>query len=203
MTNGRLALLPWDYPTHYPTSADGGGAGERSVAEAVRCSMSIPFFYKPHKLDYQGGPNLDQARTALMIDGGMLSNFPVQVFDRTDQKRPRWPTFGIKLSSKPGDAVAPKPIHGPVEFAKSLITTMMGFTDRAHIEEPTILARTIFVDTFGVSATDFDRVSTNPDLRTKLFQSGQAAAKAFLDGDRTPQHPPWTFDSYTHDTVPT
>src|SRR5881227_1647522 len=36
VTNGRLALLPWDFPTHYPTAAPGGGAGGRSVAEAVR-----------------------------------------------------------------------------------------------------------------------------------------------------------------------
>ena len=36
-----------------------------------------------------------------MVDGGMLSNFPIEVFDRTDGKPPRWPTFGIKLSAKP------------------------------------------------------------------------------------------------------
>jgi NTE family protein len=201
VTNGRLALLPWDFATEYPTSAPGGGASERSVSEAVRCSMSIPFFYEPHQLDYQGGPDLDQQRTALMVDGGMLSNFPVQVFDRTDAKPPRWPTFGIKLSSRPSDVVPPKPIDGPFEFAKSLITTMMGFSDRAHIEDPTVLARTIFVDTLGVSATEFDRVSKDAGLRKALFASGQSAATAFLDGDGTPQHPPWTFERYITDTA--
>ncbi len=201
VTNGRLALLPWDFQTHYPTSAPGGGAGGRSVAEAVRCSMSIPFFYEPHQLDYQGGPKLDDKRTALMVDGGMLSNFPVQVFDRTDDKAPRWPTFGIKLSSRPSDVVPPKGVDGPVDFAKSLITTMMGFSDRAHIEDPTVVARTIFVDTFGVSATDFDRVSDDAGLRNKLFESGAAAATAFLDGDGTPEYPPWTFARYITDTT--
>ena len=38
---------------------------------------------------------------SFMVDGGMLSNFPIEVFDRTDGKAPRWPTFGIKLSAKP------------------------------------------------------------------------------------------------------
>lgn len=196
ISNGRLALLPWDYPDHYPTSAADRGINERSVAEAVRSSMSIPFFYEPRKLTYRGGPDRDQARTAVMVDGGMLSNFPVQVFDRTDAHAPRWPTFGIKLSSRPGDVIAPKAIRGPIEFTKSLLTTMMGFTDRAHIDDPTVVSRTIFVDTFGISATAFDRVSADVELRNKLFHSGQVATKQFLDGDGTPQHPPWSFDQY-------
>ncbi len=35
----------------------------------------------------------------------MLSNFPIEVFDRTDGKPPRWPTFGIKLSARPAAPV--------------------------------------------------------------------------------------------------
>jgi len=196
ISHGRLALLPWDYPTPYPTDDPGGGAATRSVVEAVRCSMSIPFFYEPHRLPYRTGPKLEHTEKALMVDGGMLSNFPVQVFDRTDGRPPRWPTFGIKLSSRPKDIVSPPPIDGPVDFVTSLLTTMMGFSDRAHIEDPKIVSRTIFVDTLGVSATEFDRVSTDPDLRRALFDNGVAAATAFLDGDGTPAHPAWTFERY-------
>ena len=100
---------------------------------------------------------------------------------------------------RPGDAVVPKAIRGPFEFTKALLTTMMGFTDRAHIDDPTVVSRTIFVDTFGVSATAFDQVSADAELRNKLFRSGQFAAKQFLDGDGTPRHPPWTFARYIHD----
>lgn len=200
ITNGRLALLPGDFSTQYPGSTR-GDAGTRSVAEAVRCSMSIPFFYQPHEIAYVGGPNLGQKRKALMVDGGMLSNFPVQVFDRSDGAAPRWPTFGIKLSGRPGDTRAPKTIDGPIEFAKSLLTTMMGFADRAHIEDPKVVRRTIFIDTFGVSATEFDRVSTDGDLRNKLFESGRNAATWFLDGDGTPEHPPWSFERYVHEAT--
>jgi NTE family protein len=26
-----------------------------------------------------------------LVDGGLLSNFPIDTFDRTDLQRPRWP----------------------------------------------------------------------------------------------------------------
>jgi NTE family protein len=71
---------------------------------------------------------------------------------------------------------------------------MMGFGDRAHIEDPKVVSRTIFVDSLGVTATDFVRVSNDPELREALFKSGVAAATAFLDG--TADRPAWTFDRY-------
>ena len=34
------------------------------------------------------------AGTATWVDGGLLSNFPVEVFDRSDGQPARWPTPG-------------------------------------------------------------------------------------------------------------
>ena len=47
-------------------------------------SMSIPFFFEPvvHKKSY-------------FVDGGILSNFPVWLFDSPGI--PEWPTFGFKF----------------------------------------------------------------------------------------------------------
>ena len=87
ITRGRLVRLPWDYE-YYGLDPD-----EQSVADAVRASASIPFFFRPVQLpDGRGG------RPSVCTDGGMLSNFPVHLFDRDDDTPPRWPTFGIKLS---------------------------------------------------------------------------------------------------------
>jgi predicted acylesterase/phospholipase RssA len=33
----------------------------------------------------------------LIVDGGLLSNFPVWLFDVPDGQKPRWPTFGLLL----------------------------------------------------------------------------------------------------------
>jgi NTE family protein len=32
-----------------------------------------------------------------LVDGGVLSNFPVEIFDRTDGQDSRWPTFGVRI----------------------------------------------------------------------------------------------------------
>ena len=85
VTRGRLMRLPWDYALH------GIDPSTQHVADAVRASMSIPFFFRPVILPVPG------AAPSTLIDGGLLSNFPVDAFDRLDGRRPRWPTIGIKL----------------------------------------------------------------------------------------------------------
>ena len=78
VTRGRLVRLPWDYPKY------GLDADDQLVADAVRASMSIPFFYEPQRFT---GATSGRRSTSFMVDGGMLSNFPIEVFDRTDGKR--------------------------------------------------------------------------------------------------------------------
>ena len=46
------------------------------VADAVRMSMSIPIFFEPVRIQ-TATPNDEH----LIVDGGMLSNFPVWLFD--------------------------------------------------------------------------------------------------------------------------
>jgi NTE family protein len=48
-----------------------------------------------------------------------------------------------------------------------------------------VLARTIFVDTFGVKATEFDLDGTTRD---RLYANGRAAAEKFLQS--------WDFQEY-------
>jgi NTE family protein len=178
VTRARLVRLPWDYGQY------GLDPDEQPVAEAVRASMSIPFFYEPVRftsLDPEG-----KSETSYMVDGGMLSNFPIEVFDRTDRRPPRWPTFGIKLSAKPDAAQRQKyDVHGTLSLALAMLGTMTGFHDQIHIDDPGTLARTIFVDTFGVRATDFD---IDEKIQDVLFESGGKAAAEFLKG--------WDFDRY-------
>ena len=187
ITHGRLARLPWDYPERFHIDPD-----QAPVEDAVRASMAIPFFFQPARLaDHVDGG------TAWMVDGGMLSNFPVDVFDRTDGKEPRWPTFGIKLSARPGSEHINQ-VRGVVTLVRAMLSTMTGFYDRMHIERADVVARTIFVDTFGVKATDFNLDRTTAD---RLYASGQHAAAQFLDGDAT--HPNWDFEAYKERFRPT
>ena len=181
VSSGRLRRLPWDYQACYgidPTSCP--------VSQAVRASMSIPFFYEPFRLQYQrviDGKARDE--TVFLVDGGMLSNFPVDVFDRTDGRSPRWPTIGIKLSERPVAEEEPQDISGPLGLARAMIHTMTGFHDKLHLDDERVLARTMFVDTTGVKATDFD---LDEDTQERLFENGRRAARKFLEH--------WDFDAY-------
>jgi NTE family protein len=176
ITRGRLVRLPWDY-ANYGLDPD-----EQPVADAVRASASIPFFFRPvHLPDPRGGT------PSCCVDGGMLSNFPVHLFDRADDTPPRWPTFGIKLSGRPpvqGPGSGPR-LRGLLALTKALVSTMIEAHDRMNLDDPAVLDRTVFVDTDGVSATDFD---LDANRREILFDNGRLAAERFLVG--------WDFDRY-------
>jgi NTE family protein len=181
ISSGRLRRLPWDFRECYGLEPDGC-----PVSSSVRASMSIPFFYEPFRLEHTRTDDTgSHPAEVLLVDGGMLSNFPVDVFDRTDGRAPRWPTFGIKLSARPVNQDAPQDISGPLGLIKAMVRTMTGFHDQLHLDDEAVLARTIFVDTTGVKATDFDL-----DLETqqRLYDNGRRAAEKFLET--------WDFEAY-------
>jgi NTE family protein len=178
VSDNRMLRLPWDYKWlgFSPDQVD-----EMPVADAVRASASIPFFFQPWMLKAPGRGQV------YLTDGGMLSNFPIDVFDRDDGQRPRWPTFGVKLSAKPGAGQGgPAPsIRGLIRFGLALVATMTNAHDQMHLDEPSVLDRTVFVDTFGVKSTDFH---LDAETRDALFAKGLAAGQKFLDA--------WSFDRY-------
>lgn len=173
ISRGRLVRLPWDYPDY------GLDPDEQLVADAVRASTSIPFYYEPVRM--KGGRGFEH----VLVDGGMLSNFPVDTFDRTDGRRPRWPTLGVKLSARSDAMQRPEDVDNTFEFGRALLSTMIGFHDQMHLDDPCVVRRTIFVDTFDVRATDF---GLDTQTRQRLYRSGRDAAEKFLTD--------WNFDAY-------
>jgi predicted acylesterase/phospholipase RssA len=74
------------------------------VIVAVRMSLSFPFLFCPvplYGVDFGFGPKTADGKhipePSLFVDGGMTSNFPLNLFDKP---LPRWPTFGIDLQTK-------------------------------------------------------------------------------------------------------
>ncbi|HSX29083.1 MAG TPA: patatin-like phospholipase family protein [Candidatus Saccharimonadales bacterium] len=164
VSRGRMVRLPWDY-AEYGLNPD-----DQLVAHAVRASMSIPFFYEPVTL--QGN---------YLVDGGLLSNFPITIFDDHNE----WPTFGIKLSAKAEALTKMNPVTNSLQYALAILSTALNAHDALHIDDPCTQMRTIFVDTFDIKATDF-AISTADQAR--LLQSGQKYAKVFLNT--------WDFTKY-------
>jgi NTE family protein len=173
VTTGQMVRLPWDYRRVYGLDPD-----EQQVADAVRASMSIPFFYQTVKLTSASG------LTSTLVDGGMLSNFPLDSFDRPDGKIPRWPTFGATLLPnlpQGNDRLIPAlaPLHrlGLPTLLEDLITTMIVGHDQTYLNHPWVSARAIRVNSTDVGFLDFD---ISREQMEALYQRGYQAAQAFL-----------------------
>jgi NTE family protein len=167
VSQGELRRLPWDFedPTH---PRDG-----QVIADAVRASMSIPFFFRPFSLNvYADGPSV-------FVDGGMLSNFPIDAFDGPNGEPSAVPTVGIKLSARQRADVVRHPVKGDISLALAMLGTMESWSDQMHLDDPNVIAKTIFVDTLGVNATDF---GITPQVQTQLYDNGRAAAEKWLAG---------------------
>ncbi|MGG6294657.1 patatin-like phospholipase family protein [Leptolyngbya sp. AN02str] len=136
-----------------------------SVPEAVRLSMSIPFFFAPGKLgDYT------------IVDGGILSNFPLWIYDAPPGGNPpRCPTFGFRLSEARPETHN-NSIDNAVALFSGMLQTMMNASDRYHLRENG-QGRVVNIDTTGITATQFNLGSAEKD---RLYCNGYLATKQFL-----------------------
>ncbi|GAY17783.1 patatin-like phospholipase family protein [Mycobacterium sp. shizuoka-1] len=173
VTTGQLVRLPWDYQRVYGLDPD-----EQPVADAVRASMSIPFFFRPVTLTSASG------RESTLVDGGLLSNYPIESLDRPDGKQPRWPTFGVTLLPDLPEnnhtvipALAPLRLFGGPSLLEDVITTILVGRDQAYLNLPWVSARTIRVDATEVGVLDFDIGQPEIDA---LYAEGYRAAERFL-----------------------
>ncbi len=159
------------------------------VALAVRMSMSIPLFFEPVRIE---DPATNHEH--VLVDGGMLSNYPVWLFDADDGTVPDCPTFGLLLvepdPKTPISERLPRPEHAPrgarglIDLLSGMVHTMMEAHDRLYVEQAQF-ARTIGIPTLGVGTTEFGIAR---DRALALYDSGRAAATRFLAN--------WDFDAY-------
>lgn len=167
ITRGRPVRLPWD-------AADYGlDPDELPIAEAVAASAALPLAFEPVRLRTAGGDE------AVLVDGGLLARFPIDVFDRHDARPPRWPTVGLKLSAVPDDDgfVVRHRVTGPLSYLQALLGTAVASWDVRHLDDPAVVERTVFVDTSDVSTLDF---SLSQEVRDDLVDRGRAATRSWL-----------------------
>lgn len=182
ITRGQLVRLPWDFPMY------GKSPDEQDPVDAVRASMSIPFFFEPVHVESEdatvelpmpgGGSAVIHyaAGTQTWVDGGMLANFPIHAFDRSDGKASRWPTIGIKLSRLQTEFPSTQACDSAMAVALRSLKTMTNEWD-THSTHSSTAARTIFVDNAGLTATDFD---LTPKQQNTLFLNGVQSATNFV-----------------------
>lgn len=168
ITEKNMLILPDDIAKY------GIDPMEFEIAQAVRMSMGIPFYFRPVKLLYNKG-------TSFIVDGGLLSNFPVWMFDV--EGIPKWPTFGFKLSGKSSNNSILTKIDF-ITFLFDIINTMIDKNEEIYVRHKDAV-RTIFIPTLGISSTEFD---ITKEMKLKLFESGYNSANKFLDS--------WVFREY-------
>ncbi|MCR8642438.1 patatin-like phospholipase family protein [Paenibacillus sp. N1-5-1-14] len=173
ITQGKLLVLPEDIRDY------GIDPMKFSVAKAVRMSCSIPFFFDPvmirKSLGSTHASKTLQNQSVYIVDGGLLSNFPLWLFDQENTKLNFSPTIGFQLVGK--NEISVNPIKGPISMLQALFSTMMSAHDERYIEKHNLF-RTVKIPTLGVQTTDFDIA---PAKSEELFLAGHAAADYFFN----------------------
>ncbi|MDF9406919.1 patatin-like phospholipase family protein [Pelotomaculum isophthalicicum JI] len=167
VTRRKLLKLPHDIK-EYNIDPD-----NLEVSKAVRMSSGLPFFYKPYTLPYTSPGK--QTISSFIIDGGVLSNFPVWIFD--SDETPPWPTFGFKIVESE-EPLFPR-VNNPFDLIKAIVSTMLEAHDLIHELDPRSRVRTISIPSIGIKTTDFEMSS---QLKEKLYRVGVQAAVNFFEG---------------------
>jgi NTE family protein len=162
LTHGRLVVLPNDLPKY------GIRIENFPIAKAIRMSCSIPYFFEPVKIKSIDGSNV-------MVDGGVLSNFPMWLFDQENVKKVR-PVLGVKLTHNGTNHPPKNKINNAIQMFEALFETMKNAHDARYISrkhEKNI----IFIPTQGFLTTEFDLPE---ERKLELLHLGEQAANDFL-----------------------
>jgi NTE family protein len=170
ISSGRMLILPDDLP-RYDISPS-----RFPIAAAVRMSTTLPYFFQPYRLKTK-----IRRKPFYILDGGLLSNYPIWLFDV--EGIPRWPTFGFRLLGKNTETPF-HDIYGPFSMFRAMFQTMLKAHDQRHVDKHA-RKRTVFIPTGNVTTTQFDLNAEDRDL---LFRSGQDTAQRFLAG--------WDYEKY-------
>ncbi len=200
----RLAIVAADITTQ--TKADLPRMAELyyqdpeqvNPASFVRASMSIPFFFTPHRASLawvQGREEEVRCRwrelagfsgilpqEILFVDGGIMSNFPIDLFLHSDVI-PKRPTIGVKLGV---DRNRARTINNLGAFLGSMTEGVRNLRDFEFIRSnPEYRSLVEYIDIEGFDWMDFS--ISNAD-KIRLFRKGAEAASAFLRRFNWPEY---------------
>lgn len=158
-----------------------------SPADFVRASMSIPLFFEPftlnnlpngekimHRWDWLVSYRGNIPESAVFVDGGILSNFPIDVFHR-NSVIPNRPTFGVKLGF---DRQRSLEINSVEKLVASCFQSARNLRDFEFIERNADFQQLVaYVDVADHNWLDF---SMPDDNKVDLFVRGVEAAVAFI-----------------------
>ena len=158
ISRAKLLVLPQDIADY------GIDPDDLEIADAVRMSVSIPYFFEPVQLRHVDGTE------CIIVDGGIVCNFPVWIYD--DDIEAGNPPVGFCLV----DDGETRPIHGVVSMFAAILETMLEARDKRYIADEKLT--TVQIPTLGIQTCDF-RLSR--DRQEALYLAGRKAAVEYLD----------------------
>jgi NTE family protein len=195
-TKSPLALVAADISTQtkveFPRMAPLYWRNPEQVDPAlyVRASMSIPGFFSPLRIkDIPGGQDAQERWDELasyteeppsictFVDGGIMSNFPIDLFHLPAGEVPKAPTFGAKLGT---DKRRADKIDWPLPLAAAVFRSASHCLDYDFItRNPDYRRLVAYIDTGEHGWLDFDMSERN---KVDLFTRGACKAAEFLRG---------------------
>jgi NTE family protein len=171
----RLAPLYWE------------NAPDVNPAIFVRASMSVPYFFHPLVVENlpSGNSALDNWRDlagfygkipekALFVDGGLMSNFPMDIFHKKSVI-PRLPTFGVRLGDNRNES-------NSISGAGSLFAAM--FNSIRHLHDYDFILRNpdykLLLEKIDVGQHNWLNFAMSDEDKFDLFVRGAKAAANFL-----------------------
>ncbi|MWV45057.1 patatin [Paenibacillus sp. HJL G12] len=174
ITNGKILVLPDDLIKL------GINPAAFEVSKAIRMSTSIPYFFDPVILRMCGDAARGKSfvdQFVYIVDGGLLSNFPLWLFDDTNAEASGQTviqTIGFQMVGR--SSGIPHVIRGPISMLQAMFETMLSAHDERYIEKVNQF-RTIKIPTLGVGTTHFH---ITPEKSMELYESGVEAGKKFF-----------------------
>lgn len=162
LTYSRLVIIPDDLQQFYNIDPN-----QFPVATAVRMSAGFPYFFMPKQL------RRSSHEICLFVDGGLLSNFPLWIFNRGKRRKKR-PVLGMKLSDHEAPIKQQK-INNSFALLQAILSTMKkGHENRyMSIDQQNI----IYIPTGHLSPVDFN---IDKKIRDDLIQRGKTTTDEFL-----------------------
>ena len=170
-----------------------------SPAKFVRASMSVPYFFEPMitKIDiakdsivqaWKFWLNAEPAaifEEGVFVDGGSISNFPIDIFHESDIFYPRIPVFGVRLvdQAEMGETRGPGSqniLKSPGSFLGAIFDTLKGYNDKTFLTKYTFYS-THSIQYVDCSPSNWLNFFMQDDEKTILFNKGFRAGLDFLE----------------------
>lgn len=198
-----LYIIGTNTNTHFSTVFSHETHSAMRIADAIRISMSIPLFFEAVEFEND-----------TYVDGGVLMNFPIKLFDRKsyleDNKNgivtkayaeyqlesaenpfvSNTETLGFRIESKTqrniliGQPPERREIKNVYQFTKNLIGTILDFQQNISLHDLDSDRTVYVINTNETSAINFDITPTEKDA---LIQSGRDSTKTYFNNFENPE----------------